>query len=52
VAQDHAGISLHFHVAHRVALDLRKVADLALGKSDVLDLARRQLLARRLDLGA
>ncbi|MOA23216.1 hypothetical protein D3C78_1438220 [compost metagenome] len=52
VAQHHAGVRLHFHVAHRVPLDLGEVAHLRLGERDVLDLARRQLLAGGLDLRA
>jgi hypothetical protein len=34
VSQDHAGVGLHLHVTHRIALDLREVADLALGEGD------------------
>jgi hypothetical protein len=52
VAQHHAGVGLDFHVLHRVALDLREIADLLLRESDVFDFAGGQLLARRLDLAA
>ena len=37
MAEDHAGKRLHFHVAQRVALDLREIADLLLREFDVFD---------------
>ena len=50
VAQDDARHGLDLDILHAVALDLGEVADLLLGKADVLDFARRQFLDRRLDV--
>ncbi|MNS78487.1 hypothetical protein D3C72_1121040 [compost metagenome] len=52
VAQHHAGIRFHFHVAHGITLDLGKVAHLGLGERNVLDFPRRQLLAGGFDFRA
>jgi hypothetical protein len=46
-----AGQGLDLDVLQAVALDLREAAHLLLGEADVLDLAGRQPLHGRLDLG-
>ncbi len=51
MAEHDAGQSLDLEVLHRVALLLREVADLRLGKSDVVEIAFGHLRDGLLDLG-
>jgi len=49
--QDHAGQRLDLHIRHARALRLGKAADLGLGETDVLHVARGDLLHRGRDFG-
>jgi len=50
VAQGHTGKRLDLHILHGILLDLREVADLGLGKLDILDGLLGQRVHQRLDI--
>ena len=50
VTQDDAGQSLDFHIVHGIALNLRKVAHLLLGETDIVDNLLAQLTVAGIDL--